>query len=68
MRALTVRPGRANSAQLIDMPEPSAASGTVLVQTLAIGMCGTDTEIVQGQYGAPPPGQDFLVLGHESLG
>lgn len=68
MRALTVQPERANSAQLIDMPEPSVGDGTVLVQTLAIGICGTDTEIVQGHYGAPPPGQASLVLGHESLG
>jgi len=35
---------------------------------LAIGVCGTDVEIVSGAYGWPPPGRDRLVLGHESLG
>jgi len=39
-----------------------------LVQTLAVGVCGTDVEIVSGAYGWPPPGRDRLVLGHESLG
>jgi glucose 1-dehydrogenase len=34
---------------------------------LAIGVCGTDREIVAGAYGLPPPGEERLVLGHESL-
>jgi threonine dehydrogenase-like Zn-dependent dehydrogenase len=38
------------------------------VQTLAVGVCGTDREIVAGEYGRAPPGRDRLVLGHESLG
>src|SRR5262249_57196188 len=40
----------------------------ILVRTLALGVCGTDREIVAGDYGATPPGEDRLVLGHESLG
>jgi glucose 1-dehydrogenase len=35
---------------------------------LAMGVCGTDLEIVRGQYGWAPPGRERLVLGHESLG
>lgn len=35
---------------------------------LALGVCGTDREIVSGEYGWPPPGERRLVLGHESLG
>lgn len=35
---------------------------------LALGVCGTDREIVAGLYGWPPPGRDRLVLGHEALG
>jgi glucose 1-dehydrogenase len=31
-------------------------------------VCGTDREILAGEYGWAPPGQDRLVLGHESLG
>jgi glucose 1-dehydrogenase len=40
----------------------------VLVRTHAIGVCGTDIEIIDGKYGWPPAGRDRLVLGHESLG
>jgi glucose 1-dehydrogenase len=68
MRALTVAPGIANSARLDDIPEPPASDGAVLVRTLALGVCGTDRDIVAGDYGWPPPGQKRLVIGHESLG
>jgi len=68
MRAITVQPGVANSARLDDIPPPPASDGTILVRTLALGVCGTDREIVAGAYGATPPGEDRLVLGHESLG
>ena len=50
------------------MPEPPAEDGSVLVRTTAIGVCGTDRDIVCGQYGWAPPGQSRLVIGHESLG
>jgi threonine dehydrogenase-like Zn-dependent dehydrogenase len=68
MKALTVQPGKANSARVEDIPEPPESDGPVLVETLAIGVCGTDEEIVSGAYGWAPPGKDRLVLGHESLG
>src|SRR4051812_27751795 len=68
MKALTVRPGQADSARVDEVPEPPAARGSVLVQALAVGVCGTDLEIVSGKYGWAPPGKDRLVLGHESLG
>ena len=42
--------------------------GPILVQTQAIGICGTDLEIISGDYGSAPPGQDRLIIGHESLG
>jgi threonine dehydrogenase-like Zn-dependent dehydrogenase len=68
MKALTVVPLKAGTAALSDMPEPPESDGPVLVETLAVGVCGTDIEIVSGAYGWAPPGQDRLVLGHESLG
>jgi glucose 1-dehydrogenase len=68
MRALTVAPGIANSARVEDVPEPPAEDGSVLVRTTAIGVCGTDRDIVRGHYGWAPPGQSRLVIGHESLG
>jgi len=68
MQAITVIPLQAESARLDDLPEPSPEEGELLVQTLAVGVCGTDLEISQGEYGWAPPGRERLVLGHESLG
>jgi threonine dehydrogenase-like Zn-dependent dehydrogenase len=68
MRAITVSPGVANSARLTDVSEPPLSDGAILVRTLALGVCGTDREILTGAYGAAPSGQYDLVLGHESLG
>jgi len=68
MRAITVVPGKQGSVELSQMPEPPEEDGPVLVHTLAIGVCGTDLEIINGEYGAAPPGEDVLIIGHESLG
>src|SRR4051812_22848580 len=68
MRAITLKPGLKDSARLDDVPEPPVTDGAVLVRTLALGVCGTDHEIVAADYGEAPPGQERLVLGHESLG
>ncbi|MEX2154246.1 MAG: glucose 1-dehydrogenase [Gemmatimonadaceae bacterium] len=66
---MTVRPGTAGSARLDELSAPDAGgSNMVLVETLALGICGTDVEIVNGEYGTAPPGRDRLILGHESLG
>jgi glucose 1-dehydrogenase len=68
MRALTVAPGIANSVRLENLSDPPSSDGSVLVRTLALGVCGTDHEIVSGAYGTAPPGEKRLVIGHESLG
>jgi threonine dehydrogenase-like Zn-dependent dehydrogenase len=68
MRAITVSPGIADSARLDDVPEPPSADGAVLVRAVALGVCGTDREILSGAHGLAPPGEPRLVLGHESLG
>ena len=68
MRAITLTPGIKDSACLRDVREPPAADGAILVRTLALGVCGTDREIVSAHYGEAPPGEDCLILGHESLG
>jgi threonine dehydrogenase-like Zn-dependent dehydrogenase len=68
MLAITVVPGRRGSARLDDLPEPREPAGAVLVEGLALGICGTDLEIAAGDYGWAPPGRERLVLGHESLG
>lgn len=68
MRALTILPLRRASARLDEVPDPPLQDGPLLVRTLAIGVCGTDRELAGGEYGAPPPGHDRLIIGHESLG
>jgi len=68
MRAMTVIPGRPDSAELTELPEPEAKDDELLVEPLYLGVCGTDREILDGAHGEPPPGQERLVLGHELLG
>ncbi len=68
MKAITVEPRQPGSACLEDVPEPDARDGSVLVEAVAVGVCGTDVEIVEGKYGWAPQGKARLVLGHESLG
>jgi glucose 1-dehydrogenase len=68
MRALTVEPGRAGSLTVDEVPDPAPDAGALRVTGLALGVCGTDKEIVRGEYGWAPPGRERLVLGHESLG
>ncbi len=72
VKAVAVVPGKPNSAHLVELPMPRVEDlhdgRGVLVKVLRVGLDGTDREINAGLYGAAPPGQDFLVLGHESLG
>lgn len=68
MNAITVEPHKPGSARLEDIPVPDVQNGSVLVEAIAVGVCGTDVEIIEGKYGWAPPGKARLVLGHESLG
>lgn len=68
MQAVTVVPGSAGSARLDEVSEPGVQLGSVVIETLAVGICGTDAEIAGGDYGWAPPGEPRLILGHESLG
>jgi threonine dehydrogenase-like Zn-dependent dehydrogenase len=68
MKAITVEPKKPGTARYEDFPEPDVHAGSVLVEAVAVGVCGTDVEIVEGKYGWAPPGKTRLVLGHESLG
>ena len=68
MRALTVVPLKAGSLAVTDMPDPNRGDDELLVEGLALGVCGTDHEISEGSYGWAPDGAERLILGHESLG
>jgi glucose 1-dehydrogenase len=68
MKAITIVPGKANSASVRDVPEPPASDGSILVRAIELGICGTDFELISAEYGFAVPGYDYLILGHESLG
>lgn len=67
-RAITVQPGTPDSLQLERFRVPNPDGGAVLIRGLLLGVCGTDREIIAGQYGTAPPGHARLILGHEALG
>src|ERR1044072_595612 len=72
MKAIAVHPGTPNSIHLRDVPEPQLSDipdgRGVKVKVLRVGVDGTDKEINAAEYGAAPPGEDYLVTGHESFG
>src|SRR5437773_1683772 len=72
MKAIAVRPGIPGTVHLAELAKPSlddVPNGRgVLVKVLRVGVDGTDKEINAAEYGAAPPGYEFLVLGHESFG
>ena len=68
MKAITVEPKNPGSARTKNFLSLMCDEGSVLVEAVAVGVCGTDVEIVEGKYGWAPPGKTRLVLGHESLG
>ena len=72
MKAVSVFPGKPNSVHVAELPKPSldqVPDGRgVLVKVLRVGVDGTDKEINAAEYGAAPPGYDFLVIGHEGFG
>ena len=49
-------------------PEPDPRDGSVLVEAISVGVCGTDVRSSTASTGWAPPGKARLVLGHESLG
>jgi len=56
------------AVKLIDVAKPEPMAGEVLVKTVRCGVCGTDREIIRRGIADVPPGEDFLILGHECLG
>lgn len=68
MRAVGVLPGK-REVRLLDHAVPQiSADHQVKIKSLEVGICGTDKEICTFVYGSPPKGEEYLILGHESLG
>lgn len=68
MKAIAITPQQADSARLVDVPEPPMTNDQVMVRMIRAGICGTDTEINAGAFGDAPAGCDYLILGHENFG
>ncbi len=68
MKAFVVTPGRPGSGRLAEVPDPKRSPDAALVQVIAVGVDGTDRELLRGEYGEAPPGDEYLITGHESLG
>ncbi len=49
---------------VVDVEEPSAGPGQVVVEVVAAGICGTDVHIVDDEFATEPP----VTMGHELAG
>jgi glucose 1-dehydrogenase len=67
MRALQLEfaGGRLAVADHAEPGEPSR--GEVRLRLLECGVCGTDRGIAEREFGAPPLGENVLILGHEAV-
>ena len=67
MKAVAIFPGP-REVKVIEQEGPRLSEpDQVTLRMLDIGICGTDKEICSFEYGTPPPGDDHLVIGHESV-
>lgn len=68
MKALALFPAE-REVRIVQIPEPSLDSGNqVLIHPIEVGICGTDRDLARFEFGTPPEGLDYLVLGHETIG
>jgi threonine dehydrogenase-like Zn-dependent dehydrogenase len=66
VKALVVDPGVAHSTRVEDVDEPTGDG--VPLRVLEVGVCGTDREISEGEFGVAPDDGSQLILGHEMIG
>ena len=67
MKAVAVFPGT-KTVKIVEHEAPRLSQpDQVMLRMLDIGICGTDREICSFEYGTPPRGFDYLVIGHEAL-
>lgn len=68
MKAIAITPGK-GSVHFIEVPEPQILNDTdIILETLQVGICGTDRAEVEGGRAIPENGKKELVIGHEMLG
>ena len=50
MKAITLEPGSPDSLRLDEIAEPDPQPGDLLIEVMAVGICGTDHEIIEGDW------------------
>ena len=64
MKAVVKTQREPGNVEYIDMPDPTAGPGQVVIQVHNAGVCGTDLHIFKSEYVINPP----VILGHEVCG
>ena len=64
MKAVVKTQREPGNVEYIDMPDPEAGPGQVVIQVHNAGVCGTDLHIFKSEYVINPP----VILGHEVCG
>ncbi len=64
MKAVVKTRPEPGNVEYIDVPEPQATEGRVVIEVDAAGICGTDVHIYKSEYLIQPP----VTLGHELSG
>lgn len=64
MKAVMKTAAGAGHVELRDVPEPRVGPGQALIEVAAVGICGTDIHIRDGEFKTRPP----VVMGHEIAG
>ena len=64
MKAVVKTQREPGNVAYIDMPEPIAGPGQVIIEVHNAGVCGTDIHIFKSEYVIDPP----VILGHEMCG
>ena len=66
MKAVIVKRGDTRP-MVAEVDEPTPGSGEALLRTLRVGIDGTDHEVIEGNHGGFPNGDDYQILGHEAV-
>ncbi|EMA47429.1 glucose 1-dehydrogenase [Halococcus saccharolyticus] len=66
MKAVVVQQGETEPT-VVEIDEPTPDPGEALLRTLRVGIDGTDHEVIEGNHGGFPDGDDYQVLGHEAV-
>lgn len=68
MKAVAVDHDR-ETVEVVDHPEPEIEQeNEVKLEIIEAGICGTDREIANFDYGTPPADENYLIIGHEAVG